>query len=50
MNNNRDIFQMAYLVNDLDASMQRWSDLHGAGLARWTGLSLIALAAWEGVS
>lgn len=22
---------MAYLVNDLDASMQRWSDLHGAG-------------------
>ena len=31
MSDNRDIFQMAYLVNDLDETMQRWSDLHGAG-------------------
>ena len=31
MSNNREVFQMAYLVNDLDASMQRWSDVHGAG-------------------
>lgn len=31
MSENRDLFQMAYLVNDLDATMQRWSDLHGAG-------------------
>lgn len=31
MSDSRNIFQMAYLVNDLDASMQRWSDLQGAG-------------------
>lgn len=31
MSDNREVFQMAYLVNDLDASMQRWSDVHGAG-------------------
>ena len=28
---NRTLFQVAYLVNDLQASMQRWSDVHGAG-------------------
>lgn len=27
----RTLFQVAYFVNDLEASMQRWSDLHGAG-------------------
>ena len=27
----RTLFQVAYLVNDLEASMQRWSDVHGAG-------------------
>ena len=27
----RTLFQVAYLVVDLDASMQRWSDVHGAG-------------------
>lgn len=27
----RQLFQMAYLVNDLEASIQRWSDLFGAG-------------------
>ena len=26
-----ELFQVAYLVNDLDASMQKWSDLFGAG-------------------
>ena len=28
---NRSLFQVAYLVNDIHASIQRWSDLHGAG-------------------
>lgn len=28
---NRSLFQVAYLVNDINASIQRWSDLHGAG-------------------
>jgi len=27
----RTLFQVAYLVNDIEASMQRWSDVHGAG-------------------
>jgi len=27
----RTLFQVAYFVNDLEASMQRWSDVHGAG-------------------
>jgi hypothetical protein len=27
----RPLFQVAYLVNDLDAAMHRWSDAHGAG-------------------
>jgi len=29
--NHRPFFQEAYLVNDLDASIQKWSDLFGAG-------------------
>jgi hypothetical protein len=27
----RTLFQVAYLVNDLEASIHRWSELHGAG-------------------
>jgi hypothetical protein len=27
----RTMFQVAYLVNDIEASIQRWSDVHGAG-------------------
>jgi hypothetical protein len=27
----RTLFQVAYLVNDLDAACQQWSDLYGAG-------------------
>jgi hypothetical protein len=28
---NYPLFQQAYLVNDLDESMQKWHDLFGAG-------------------
>ena len=31
MMDKNNLFQIAYLVNDLDASIERWSQLHGAG-------------------